>query len=161
MVCCAVDWSRPSWSAAAPQVALGARSDAYGSSAATAADAAARTAAPQAARSKRRPRMSSLSASGPRFSFPRKGEGVWLRLFRTCIGVATDAPDSHRADASAMKTSYSVVWREGEGPLARGKLEFLSKQLRLDGMGPTSSASREIDYGDLAGVRVGRAAADR
>src|SRR5207247_2430271 len=73
---------------------------------------------------------------------PERG-GVRLRLFRTCIGVATDAPVSRRADASAMKTSYSVVWREGEGPLARGKLEFLSKQLRLDGLGPTSSASRE------------------
>jgi hypothetical protein len=60
-----------------------------------------------------------------------------------------------------MKTSYSVVWREGEGPLARGKLEFRPERLRLDGMGPTSVASSEIEYGDLAGVRVGRAAADR
>jgi hypothetical protein len=86
---------------------------------------------------------------------------VRLRLFRTRIGDATDAPVSRRVDSVTMKTSYSVVWREGQGPLARGKLEFLSKQLRLDGMGPTSTASREIDYGDLAGVRVGRAAADR
>jgi hypothetical protein len=60
-----------------------------------------------------------------------------------------------------MKTSYSVVWREGKGPLARGKLEFLSQRLRLDGMGPACATSSEIDYGDLAGVRVGRAASDR
>jgi hypothetical protein len=60
-----------------------------------------------------------------------------------------------------MQESYGVVWREGTGPLGRGKLELHPGLLRLDGLAATGPACREIAYGDLALVRVGRAPADR
>ena len=34
----------------------------------------------------------------------------------------------------AMRTTSGVVWREGETPLARGKLELLPLSVRLDGL---------------------------
>jgi hypothetical protein len=56
-----------------------------------------------------------------------------------------------------MKTSYGVVWREGESPLATGKLELLPLGIRLDGL----DAARDIPYELLANVRVGRQASER
>jgi hypothetical protein len=64
-------------------------------------------------------------------------------------------------DPSSMQETYGVVWREGTGPLGRGKLELYPGLLRLDGLAATGPASREIAYGDLALVRVGRAPTDR
>jgi len=44
-----------------------------------------------------------------------------------------------------MRTSYGVVWRVGEEPLARGKLELLPRILRLDGVtGERPRAGRRL-----------------
>jgi hypothetical protein len=56
-----------------------------------------------------------------------------------------------------MKTSYGVVWREGESALATGKLELLPLGIRLDGL----DGARGIPYELLANVRVGRQAGER
>lgn len=60
-----------------------------------------------------------------------------------------------------MDYTYGVIWREGTGPLARGKLEFAPRVLHLDGMAATVPVSHEIAYDDLELVRVGRAPAER
>ena len=60
-----------------------------------------------------------------------------------------------------MHTSYGVVWREGERPLARGKLELLPRVVRLDGMTGTEPTMREIPYDGLSEIRIGRAPEDR
>lgn len=60
-----------------------------------------------------------------------------------------------------MRTTYGVVWREGESPLARGKLELLPRSLRLDGLAGSAQVALEIPYADLDVVRTGRAAGDR
>jgi len=56
-----------------------------------------------------------------------------------------------------MQKSYGVVWREGEHPVSAGKLELLPRGLRLEGR----NSLREIPYGGLAEVRVGRTTAER
>ena len=60
-----------------------------------------------------------------------------------------------------MRTTYGVVWREGESPLARGKLELLPRSLRLDGLAGSAQVTLEIPYAELDVVRTGRAAGDR
>jgi hypothetical protein len=60
-----------------------------------------------------------------------------------------------------MRTSYGVVWRRGDGPLARGKLELLPAALTLDGMSRGEPVAREIAYESLAGVHVARSPAER
>ena len=60
-------------------------------------------------------------------------------------------------DDECMRTTYGVVWREGEEPLVAGKLELGPSGIRLDGL----DGSRDIPYGLLAGVRVGRLANER
>ena len=60
-----------------------------------------------------------------------------------------------------MYRSYGVVWREGTGPLGRGKLQLHPRSLVLDGMDGSGPASREIAYDDLVLARVGRATTDR
>jgi hypothetical protein len=60
----------------------------------------------------------------------------------------------------AMRTTYGVVWREGE-TLARGKLELLPLSLRLDGLAGSVQVTLEIPYAELDVVRAGRAAGDR
>jgi hypothetical protein len=56
-----------------------------------------------------------------------------------------------------MRTTYGVVWREGDLPVVAGKLELLAHSLRLEGREGTS----DIPYERLAGVHVGRAASER
>jgi hypothetical protein len=56
-----------------------------------------------------------------------------------------------------MKTSYGVIWREGEEPVIAGKLELLPKELRLEGRGGLCV----IPYERLSAVRVGRTTGDR
>jgi hypothetical protein len=68
-----------------------------------------------------------------------------------------DATADVGADDEDMQTSYGVVWREGEEPLVAGKLELRPSGIRLDGL----DGSRDIPYGLLAGVRVGRLAGER
>src|SRR5580765_1332727 len=60
-----------------------------------------------------------------------------------------------------MRTSYGVVWREGENPLARGKLELLPRALRLDGMVGSMPIVRELPYESLSEIRIGRSSLDR
>jgi hypothetical protein len=60
-----------------------------------------------------------------------------------------------------MRTTYGIVWREGESPLARGKLELLPLSVRLDGLAGSGQVTLEIAYADLDVVRTGRAAGDR
>jgi hypothetical protein len=60
-----------------------------------------------------------------------------------------------------MRTTYGVVWREGETALARGKLELLPLSVRLDGLAGTEPVALEIPYSDLDVVRTGRTARDR
>jgi len=60
-----------------------------------------------------------------------------------------------------MRTSYGVVWREGEHPLARGKLELLPRAMRLDGMTGSEPTTREIAYDYLSEIRIGRSAEER
>ena len=56
-----------------------------------------------------------------------------------------------------MQPSYGVVWREGQGEPATGKLELLPGALRLDGL----ERSQEISYGAVTAVRIGRSSSDR
>lgn len=60
-----------------------------------------------------------------------------------------------------MRTSYGVVWREGNKPLARGKLELLPRVVRLDGMTGSEPIIREIAYDYLAEIRIGRSPDER
>ena len=60
-----------------------------------------------------------------------------------------------------MRTSYGVVWRVGEEPLARGKLELLPRVLRLDGVTGEEHVALEIPYDDLDGLHVGRSPSER
>jgi hypothetical protein len=58
--------------------------------------------------------------------------------------------------------TYGVVWREGtEEPLARGSLELRARGLCLAGMTGSLPAEREVQYSELAGVHVARAATER
>jgi hypothetical protein len=60
-----------------------------------------------------------------------------------------------------MRSTDAVVWREGTGPLTRGRLELLPSGLELDGLAGSSHIRREIAYDELAEVRIGRSTADR
>ncbi|HEV8098498.1 MAG TPA: hypothetical protein VGP56_05085 [Gaiellaceae bacterium] len=60
-----------------------------------------------------------------------------------------------------MRTTYGVVWREGETPLARGKLELLPCSVRLDGLAGSEQVALEIPYEELDAVRTGRTSSDR
>jgi hypothetical protein len=60
-----------------------------------------------------------------------------------------------------MQTTYGVVWKDGSKPLARGRLEFLPRVVRLDGMAGSESAWREIAYENLSEIRIGRSTDDR
>jgi hypothetical protein len=56
-----------------------------------------------------------------------------------------------------MPSSYGVVWREGTGEPATGKLELLSRALRLEGR----DGLQEVAYEDVAAIRIGRSRTDR
>ena len=75
----------------------------------------------------------------------------------TGIGGRPDVHDAPGPEYASMQRSYGVVWREGSGPLAAGKLELLAHGLRLDGL----ESSYEIAYEDLVAVRVGRTTSER
>src|SRR5215211_1150617 len=66
-------------------------------------------------------------------------------------------PRASDSEDEPMQTSYGVVWREGESPLATGKLELLPRGIRLEGL----EGTQEISYELLANVRVGRLAGER
>jgi hypothetical protein len=70
---------------------------------------------------------------------------------------APDVAGRACVDDECMRTSYGVVWREGESPLSAGRLELLPSGLRLDGL----EGSQDIPYELVAGIRVGRLAGER
>lgn len=75
----------------------------------------------------------------------------------TLISAGPDARRLDGSDDAAMRHTYGVVWRDGVAPLASGKLELLPRGLRLEGL----EGVTEIPYNGLAGVHVGRTAAER
>ena len=60
-----------------------------------------------------------------------------------------------------MRTSYAVVWREGELPQGTGKLELLRRALRLDGVSGNERVVLDVPYDELAGLRVGHSEEER
>lgn len=60
-----------------------------------------------------------------------------------------------------MRTTYAVTWREGDGHSASGKLELAESGLRLEGMNADGPVVRDVDYGDIAFVRIARTPAER
>jgi hypothetical protein len=60
-----------------------------------------------------------------------------------------------------MRTSYGIVWQEGTLPVATGRLELLSRGVRLEGLAGARSTERDLAYESLAGVRIGRSGAER
>jgi len=60
-----------------------------------------------------------------------------------------------------MRSTYAVVWREGDAPLARGRLELLPGGLELDGLAGSEHVTLAIGYDELAGVRIGRSSDER
>jgi len=60
-----------------------------------------------------------------------------------------------------MRTTYGVVWREGEAGLARGKLELLPTAVRLEGLAGATPVTRELRYDELETVHVGRSPLER
>jgi hypothetical protein len=60
-----------------------------------------------------------------------------------------------------MRSTYAVVWREGAGPVARGRLELLPGTLELDGLAGSAHVTLKIGYDELKAVRVGRSSAER
>jgi hypothetical protein len=77
------------------------------------------------------------------------------------VWPAADGASLDGVDDPAMGASYPVVWREGPGPLAVGKLEFLAGDVRLDGLAGTEPAVREVPYETVVEVRVERSARGR
>jgi hypothetical protein len=61
---------------------------------------------------------------------------------------------------AALRT-YGVVWRVGDRPLARGKLELLPDGLQLEGLTGSQAATCEIAYDHLSEIRIGRSASER
>ena len=59
------------------------------------------------------------------------------------------------------RRTYGVVWRVGNRPLARGKLELLPLGLRLEGMTGSRPSTREIAYDHLYEIRIGRSTLER
>jgi hypothetical protein len=71
-----------------------------------------------------------------------------------------DSAMRHRHDF--QPPSYAVLWREPGGQVCSGELELGERALQLEGTCRDGAAStREIPYGTIAGVRVGRAARER
>jgi hypothetical protein len=60
-----------------------------------------------------------------------------------------------------MRQTYGIVWRRGEHPIARGRLELEGSTLRLVGTDGRDVVTEEIRYEDLERVRVGRRADER
>ena len=61
----------------------------------------------------------------------------------------------------AMRGSYAVTWRHGEGEMHSGRLELTPVGISLDGGNGGGSAVELVPYGDLRDVRIGRSSADR
>ena len=60
-----------------------------------------------------------------------------------------------------MRQTYGVVWRRGEAPPARGRLELEGSALHFIGTDGRDVVTEEIRYEELDSVRVGRRADER
>jgi hypothetical protein len=60
-----------------------------------------------------------------------------------------------------MKTTYAVVWRDGDAPIASGRLEFHARSITLAGASNGRPVDREVGFAEVSSVRVGRARKDR
>jgi hypothetical protein len=61
-----------------------------------------------------------------------------------------------------MKTSYAVKWREPDGKIYLGRLEFAPKELVLEGRENGSAPTRRtLSYDQLDGFHIGRTGAER
>lgn len=56
-----------------------------------------------------------------------------------------------------MRTSYAIIWREGDGAKRPGKLELLPRTLRLESGSNGSAQTLELPYEELESVEVRRA----
>lgn len=71
------------------------------------------------------------------------------------IGGRPDAADAGGADSgrSMFRTSYAVLWQDGEGPVSAGKLVLGPASLRLEtGSGRSRASSQVVRYAELASV---------
>ena len=65
----------------------------------------------------------------------------------------------HRAYAPL---SYAVSWRDAEGRVTGGELELGADRLRLEGADRDGTpVAREIPYGEITSVRIGRSGTER
>jgi hypothetical protein len=60
-----------------------------------------------------------------------------------------------------MKASYAVMWRNGDGRQATGRLELGPEAIQFDGTADGETVRQEIPYRELASVSVGRGSEDR
>jgi hypothetical protein len=72
-----------------------------------------------------------------------------------------DARLAAAGDPAYVARSYGVLWRDRAGRIARGRLELGAAALRLVGGSADGDVFEEVDYADLARVRVGRNTAER
>jgi hypothetical protein len=64
-------------------------------------------------------------------------------------------------DAGAMRKSYGVVWKSGEGPLVVGRLGIGPLALELEGLVEGEERREHVEFESLAGARVGRGPGER
>ena len=102
------------------------------------------------------PALAIRGLAEPRYGFPAYDAsicGFSARWSRDDTDGAGRAP----GDLGPVRTSYAVIWREGDTPPVAGRLELRPHALRLgDG-----SFVRELPYEELTAVRVGRSADER
>jgi hypothetical protein len=60
-----------------------------------------------------------------------------------------------------MRTTYAVVWREGDEPIASGRLEIRARSVVFSGAGEDGAVEREVPLDSLRTVHIGRSAQDR
>ena len=100
------------------------------------------------------------------------GAGVSARVDRTirdgAVAACSGAPGGWllrrvRREPGLRRSSYAVAWREADGCVCAGELSFVRDHLRLDGTSSEDGRlrTRQIPYGDLAAVYIGRGADER
>lgn len=60
-----------------------------------------------------------------------------------------------------MRVTYAVVWREGDKPIASGRLEIRARRVLFSGSGGDGVVEREVPLDSLRTVHVGRSPQDR
>lgn len=63
---------------------------------------------------------------------------------------------------ATVSITYAVVWREGDGPLCRGRLELGEAAIRLFGLSRDGTPETlEVSAESVQAVRIGRARPER